>query len=64
MATMSNKLFLAHYGTPQNVDFDPHGSGRFRQGSGENPHQHGFDFLYEIQKMKDSGKYKNETEND
>lgn len=59
---MSNKLFLAHYGTPQNVDFDPHGSGRFRQGSGENPHQHGFDFLYEIQKMKDSGKYKNETE--
>lgn len=62
MATMSNKLFLAHYGTPQNVDFDPHGSGRFRQGSGENPHQHGFDFLYEIQKMKDSGKYKNETE--
>lgn len=62
MATMSNKLFLAHYGTPQNVDFDPHGSGRYRQGSGENPHQHGFDFLYEIQKMKDSGKYKNETE--
>lgn len=62
MATMSNKLFLAHYGTPQNADFDPHGSGRYRQGSGENPHQHGFDFLYEIQKMKDSGKYKNETE--
>ena len=59
---MSEKLFLAHKGTPQNFDFDPHGSGRYREGSGENPHQHKFDFLFEIQKMKDSGLYKNETE--
>ena len=59
---MSKKTFLAHYGTPQMVDFDPKGSGRYRQGSGENPHQHGFDLLYEIEKMKKSGLYKNETE--
>ena len=52
---MSEKTFLAHVGTPQNIDFDPHGSGRYRQGSGENPHQHGFDLLYEIDKMKKSG---------
>ena len=49
------KTFLAHVGTPQNFDFDPHGSGRYRQGSGENPHQHGFDFLYEVQKLRDKG---------
>lgn len=59
---MSKKTFLAHVGTPQNIDFDPHGSGRYRQGSGDNPHQHGFDLLYEIDKMKKSGLYKNETE--
>lgn len=59
---MSEKTFLAHVGTPQNMDFDPNGSGRYRQGSGENPHQHGFDLLYEIDKMKKSGLYKNETE--
>ena len=59
---MSKKTFLAHYGTPQMVDFDPHGSGRYRQGSGKDPHQHGFDLLYEVDKMKKSGKYKNETE--
>lgn len=59
---MNEKAFLAHVGTPQNVDFDPHGSGRYRQGSGDNPHQHGFDLLYEIDKMKKSGLYKNETE--
>ena len=52
---MSEKTFLAHVGTPQNFDFDPHGSGRYRQGSGENPHQHGFDFLYEVQKLRDKG---------
>ena len=52
---MSKKMFLAHTGTPQNFDFDPHGSGRYRQGSGENPHQHGFDILYEIDKMRKSG---------
>lgn len=59
---MSEKVFLAHTGTPQKFDFDPNGSGRYRQGSGENPHQHGFDFLYEVEKLKASGKYKNNTE--
>lgn len=52
---MSNKLYLKHTGTPQQYDFDPHGSGRYRQGSGENPHQHGFDFLVEVQKLRDKG---------
>jgi len=59
---MSDKVFLAHTGTPQMFDFDPNGSGRYRQGSGDNPHQHGFDFLYEVEKMRASGKYKNNTE--
>ena len=59
---MSEKVFLSHTGTPQMFDYDPHGSGRYRQGSGENPHQHGFDFLYEVEKMRSSGKYKNDTE--
>ena len=59
---MSIKLFLKHSGTPQIIDFDPHGSGRYRQGSGEDPHQHQFDLLYEIEKMKKSGLYANETE--
>ena len=31
---------LVHYGTPQMRDYDPHGSGRYRQGSGKNPNQH------------------------
>lgn len=59
---MNEKVFLEHTGTPQKFDFDPNGSGRYRQGSGENPHQHGFDFLYEVEKLKASGKYKNNTE--
>ena len=59
---MSKKTFLAHTGTPQQFDFDPNGSGRYRQGSGENPHQHGFDFLYEVEKLRASGKFKNNTE--
>lgn len=33
-------IFLMHYGTPQMFDGDPHGSGRYRKGSGENPNQH------------------------
>ena len=49
MAIMSDKVFLAHTGTPQMFDYDPNGSGRYRQGSGDNPHQHGFDFLYEVE---------------
>lgn len=52
---MSEKLYLSHSGTPQKFDFDPNGSGRYRQGSGENPHQHGFDFLYEVQKLREKG---------
>lgn len=62
MAIMSKKTYLAHTGTPQMFDFDPHGSGRYRQGSGETPHQHGFDFLYEVEKLRSSGKFKNNTE--
>lgn len=38
MEDRSQKLY--HIGTPQMVDFDPHGSGRYRQGSGANPNQH------------------------
>ena len=52
---MSTKLYLQHSGTPQKFDFDPNGSGRYRQGSGENPHQHGFDFLYEVEKLRKTG---------
>ncbi len=33
-------IFIMHYGTPQMYDGDPHGSGRYRQGSGNNPNQH------------------------
>lgn len=33
-------IFIMHYGTPQMYDGDPHGSGRYRKGSGENPNQH------------------------
>ena len=32
---------LKHSGTPQNFAGDPHGSGRYREGSGERPYQHG-----------------------
>ena len=31
---------LMHIGTPQRFAGDPHGSGRYREGSGENPYQH------------------------
>lgn len=55
MVTMSEKTFLKHYGTPQMVDFDPHGSGRYRQGSGDNPYQHGFDFLHEVDRLRAKG---------
>lgn len=40
---------LYHIGTPQEFDFDPHGSGRYRQGSGENPNQHFSGDRFEIQ---------------
>ena len=29
-----------HYGTPQKFPGDPNGSGRYREGSGNNPYQH------------------------
>lgn len=50
-----NDQKIYHSGTPQKFDFDPHGSGRYRQGSGENPHQHGFDFLVEVEKLRKTG---------
>jgi biotin operon repressor/DNA-binding CsgD family transcriptional regulator len=38
---------LYHYGTPQLYPGDPHGSGRYREGSGDNPNQHGCDDFIE-----------------
>ena len=38
---------LFHSGTKQRFDGDPHGSGRYRKGSGENPHQHGNESYYD-----------------
>ena len=46
---------LIHYGTPQQFDFDPHGSGRYRQGSGQEPFQHAIDFLGRVEKLKSKG---------
>lgn len=37
---IAEREYLAHTGTPQKFDFDPNGSGRYRQGSGKTPHQH------------------------
>lgn len=54
------KLYLAHTGTPHEGNI-PH-SGRYEWGSGENPHQHRFDFLTEVKNMRASGQYKNDTE--
>ena len=56
---MSKKVFLQHSGTPHEGSV-PH-SGRYPWGSGENPGQHRFDLLFEVEKMKKSGKFKNET---
>ncbi len=44
--------WLAHYGTPQEFDGDPHGSGRYRQGSGDNPYQHARDFKDRVAAIK------------
>lgn len=49
----SNELF--HIGTPQLFDNDPHGSGRFRQGTGENPYQHGGGFRARVAEMRKQG---------
>lgn len=57
---MSEKLYLQHSGTPHEGS-TPH-SGRYPWGSGENPHQHSFDFMTEYNKLKESGEYKNDTE--
>ena len=48
---MSQKLYLQHTGTPQRFNYDPKNSGRYRKGSGANPHQHGFDKIYEQDKL-------------
>ena len=47
---------LMHYGTPQLYPGDPHGSGRYREGSGDNPNQHGSDdFLTRVNNLKKEG---------
>ena len=47
---------LMHYGTPQLYPGDPHGSGRYREGSGETPNQHGSDdFLTRVNDFRKSG---------
>ena len=54
-SSKDKKDFIAHVGTPQQFDFDPHGSGRYRQGSGEEPYQHSIDFLGRVEKLKAKG---------
>lgn len=47
---------LKHTGTPQMYDGDPNGSGRYRQGSGDNPNQHHVgDFIDRIDDFKRKG---------
>ena len=47
---------LKHYGTPQLYPGDPHGSGRYREGSGKDPNQHGSDdFLVRVNDLKQQG---------
>ena len=52
---MNDSLF--HSGTPQEFDFDPNGSGRYRQGSGDNPNQHfsGDRFFVTLNKLRSQG---------
>lgn len=50
---MPNELY--HYGTPQRFAGDPHGSGRYREGSGENPYQHGSPFLDQVRELREQG---------
>ncbi len=49
---VSEDNWLAHVGTPQEYDFDPHGSGRYRQGSGESPYQHAKTFRDRVAKIR------------
>ena len=46
---------LEHVGTPQNYPNDPHGSGRYREGTGKNPHQRPKDFLGRVEQLKSKG---------
>jgi len=46
---------LKHTGTPQNFPFDPDGSGRYREGSGENPYQHSMTFLSRVAQLESQG---------
>lgn len=48
--------FIFHYGTPQMYDGDPHGSGRYRQGSGKNPYQHeDYTLTKRVEELRKSG---------
>lgn len=49
----SNELF--HIGTPQLFDNDPHGSGRYRQGTGDHPYQHGGGFRASVAALRKQG---------
>lgn len=44
--------WLMHLGTPQMYDGDPHGSGRYRQGSGKDPYQHAKEFNDRVAAIK------------
>lgn len=48
-------ILLAHSGTPQNFDFDPNGSGRYREGSGDNPYQRAVSLRARIKQLEDEG---------
>lgn len=55
MHFVDDYIFFEHSGTPQNFDYDPHGSGRYRQGEGENPHQHELYFNQYVRQRKNAG---------
>lgn len=46
---------LKHYGTPQRFNGDPHGSGRYRQGTGNKPNQRDTSFLSMVEAYKKAG---------
>ena len=48
--------YIEHTGTKQRFDFDPHGSGLYRKGSGKNPYQHVGSFADAVNKAKNEGK--------
>lgn len=49
---IAERDYLEHAGTPQMYDFDPHGSGRYRQGSGEHPLQHPKEFKERVASLR------------